>query len=63
MYSLRHVQLPCKAHFIRKFSLHNIPIHQHFKVHYIYCVFWALDKFCPYVAVAPLKYAGSNKLL
>lgn len=42
---------------------HNIPIHQHFKMYYMHSVFQALDKFCPYVAVAPLKYSESNKLL
>lgn len=57
------VQLQYKSHFIRKLSAHNILIYQNFKVHNVHSVFWALDKFCPYVAVVPLKNVGCNKLL
>lgn len=63
LYELRHVQLQYKSHFIRKLSAHNILIYQNFKVHNVHSVFWALDKFCPYVAVVPLKNVGCNKLL
>lgn len=58
-----HAQLEHRAHFISKLSPHNILIHQNFKVHYVRGAFWALDKFCPYVAVVPLKSPGCNKLL
>lgn len=44
-------------------NFHNILIHQNFKVYYVHSAFWALDKFCPYVAVVPLKNVGCNKLL
>lgn len=62
-YEPRRVQLQYKTHFIRKLSSRNILIYQNFKVHYVHSTFWALDKFCPYVAAVPLKNVGGNKLL